>query len=52
MQQQQNMMAMIRMGAMGRNGSVAVPNVSLTEQQRNEGHGENDQSNEEQNNEE
>jgi hypothetical protein len=35
------------MGVMGRNGSVAVPNVSLAEQQRNEGHGENDQSNEE-----
>ena len=48
MQNQQNMMVVIMMGmmgrngsvavpdVMGRNGSVAVPDVSTTEQQRNE----------------
>ncbi len=47
MQQQQNMMAVIMIGLMGRNGSVAVPNVSTTGQQRNEGDGEIEERNEE-----
>ena len=46
MQQQQNMMAVLMMGMMGRNGSVAVPNGSIA-QERNEGPGGNEQSNEE-----
>jgi hypothetical protein len=47
MQQQQNMMAVVMMGLMGRNGTVANGSIGLGEQQQNDVNGGNAQSNEE-----
>ena len=49
MQQQQNMMAVLMMGLMGRNGTVANGSIEpIGEQQQYDGNGGNAQSNEEQ----